>query len=171
MQQINLISRSHVIKCNELLPVEFTVGDYHTTQPIYICHKIDRIYPQKAAYIDAHILHKSFPQPVNHPVAAIQSNEPTSKTTNPVKRTPPSTKPSKIRFAPTNENIPKLKHYLLEKFSSSPFSQWLPTSTSTSATPSHAILQTFTNTCSTSLEKKYQRKPRSRHGMRNHQTC
>ena len=85
MQQINLISRSHVIKCNELLPVEFTVGDYHTTQPIYICHKIDRIYPHKAAYIDAHILHKSFPQPVNHPVAAIQSNEPTSKTTNPVK--------------------------------------------------------------------------------------
>ena len=114
----------NVIKCTELLPVEFTVGDYHTTQPIYICHKIDRIYPDKAAYIDVHILHKSFPQPVNHPVAAIQSNEPKSKTTNPVKRTPPSTKPSKIRFAPTNENMPKLKHYLLEKFSSSAFSRY-----------------------------------------------
>ena len=98
-----------VMKCIGWLPVEFTLGDYFTTQPLYICHKIDRVYFSKTARIDVHIPHKLYPQPVNHQVAAAQSDEPTSKTTNPVKRTPPPTKLFKIPFGSKNENIPKLK--------------------------------------------------------------
>lgn len=60
------------MKCIRWLPVEFTGGDYNTIQTHYIGHKIDRIYLSKTACIDVHILHKSFPQPLNHPVAAIQ---------------------------------------------------------------------------------------------------
>ena len=67
------------MNCIGWLPVEFTVGNCCTMQPLYICHEIDRIYFSKAAHVNVHILHKSFPKPVNHPAAAVQSNEPTSK--------------------------------------------------------------------------------------------
>lgn len=43
------------LKCHGWLPVEFKIKKYKTTQPLYICDDIDRIYFSKEEGIDTHI--------------------------------------------------------------------------------------------------------------------
>ena len=61
------------------------------------------------------ILPPCFPMPMSdvvNTVASLQEN---------IKRTPPPPKPDKIPYPPTEENVPKLKDYIINKFSTSTF--------------------------------------------------
>ena len=73
------ISKNSLIPCNKVvsavggsklscpgwIPVEFTVGKHSTTQPLYVCEKVDRIYFSREGSIDVKILPESFPSPMD----------------------------------------------------------------------------------------------------------
>ena len=104
-----------LLTCKGWFQCEFDVCGNTTRQPIYICDKIDRIYFSRKACIDATILPRTFPFPMNKPerVASIE---------------PPHLprRPEIIPMSPIEENVPKLKAYLIEKFGDSVFDRATP---------------------------------------------
>lgn len=98
------------------LPAKFKIGNNTTSQPFYISHNVDRIYMSKFALIDLNILPSTYPLPMNHSatVAAIDTETTTKKP-----KIPP--RPKTLPFPATEENIPKLKDYLLTAFADTAF--------------------------------------------------
>ena len=54
-----------ILTCLEWIPLKFNITPYQTTQPVYICDKVDRIYLSKTGCIDVHIIPSTFPYPMN----------------------------------------------------------------------------------------------------------
>ena len=46
-----------ILPCQGWIPVEFNIQGHITKQPLYICHKVDRIYFSKQACVDTKIIH------------------------------------------------------------------------------------------------------------------
>ena len=127
-------SRLH---CLGWLPVEFTVQGHKTTQPLFICENVDRIYFSKEACLAVTILPPSFPNPM---YSRQDTSQVSGITKESLPRTNPPEKPNKIPYAPTPENIPKLKKYLLDKFATSTFNKSAPFP-SMKTTPAHIHLK------------------------------
>ena len=53
------------LSCPGWIPVKFIVGRHNTTQPLYVCEKVDRIYFSREGSIDVKILPESFPSPMD----------------------------------------------------------------------------------------------------------
>jgi hypothetical protein len=101
------------LTCKGWLQVEFKIGDNTTRQPLYICDKVDRIYFGRQGCTEVNILPETFPFPMQP--SNISSLEPT-----------PPRRPESIPFSATEENIPKLKGYLIEKFADTAFNRATP---------------------------------------------
>ena len=102
------------LSCVGWLPVQFRIGNNETRQPLYICDKIDRIYFSRQGCTDTNILPPSFPYPMDNQtsVCGVESELPS--------------RPTKLPYPPTSENVDKLKNYLIDKFESSVFSRTKP---------------------------------------------
>ena len=117
----------HVLKCRGCLVMEFNISGNTTRQPLYICDRVDRIYFSRKGCKEVHILPSSFPFPAQTDVASIEPAtpthpmEPTTACTAPEPVLPP--RPTALQFTDTEENIPKLKQYLIEKFEDTVFSR------------------------------------------------
>ena len=130
------------LPCLGWVPAVFTIDNVSTTQRLYICDKIDRIFFSKQACIDTHILPPSFPKPTPalkylkepsqlnphaaafnlellalHPTPTGNKNK-TLTPANGFRRLPPS-RPEKIPFTPNESSIPQLRKYIVDAFSSS----------------------------------------------------
>ena len=109
------------LTCQGWLPVEFTIQGRKTKQALYICNRIQRLYFSKAACIDVGILPANFPNPIVIPpthtnIAGIHD------TTEPdTSRNQLPERPHKIPFPPTENNVDRLKNWLLEQFSNTAF--------------------------------------------------
>lgn len=95
------------LKCLGWVPIKFCVGDHITRQPLYICDKVDKLYFSRKACTETKILPETFPYPMDWYPAVIASirgeTDDTTESVNP--NTIPS-RPGKIPFSPTAENIP-----------------------------------------------------------------
>ena len=124
--------RGITLMCQGWLPMEFNVQGKTTKQALYICKKIQRLYFSKAACIDIGILPKDFPNPVATmspqpdmamqylPSASIRQELDTSSKHNKVKNQLPM-HPKKLPFLPAEQNIPRLKEWLLQHFANTSF--------------------------------------------------
>ena len=90
----------------------FTIDNHTTTQTLYICEKVDRIYASRKGCTELNILPETFPYPMSTTISFVYilpSNLPQ--------------RPEKLQLEPTEENVPKLKQYLLEQFSKTTFNR------------------------------------------------
>ena len=110
-----------VLTCQGWLPVKFNVEGNITEQPLYICDRVDRLYFSRAGCTATKILPSSFPYPMNHPqVSCLNAANISNGDTESLDR------PISMPYPPTEENIPKLKAFLLDKFRDSVFSKSTP---------------------------------------------
>ena len=130
------------IPCRGWISITYTIGAHTTTQPTYICDKVDRIYFSKAGCKETNILSPMFPFPMDHKfdqrgrppttqhppqIASItdtvggQSDDPLPSNLNrKIEHSTPA-RPTTMPYAPTEENVGKLEAYLLKSFSDSAF--------------------------------------------------
>ena len=113
------------LNCRGWLPVEFSVEVYKTLQPLYICDDVDRIYFSKTAFKEFAILPLCFPNPMGK---VVKSNPETVLAVDNkiIPCASPPSRPKELPYDPTPENIPKLKQYLIDQFSSSIFNRSAP---------------------------------------------
>ena len=105
----NIVNASqNKIHCRGWLRARLAIDNHSTIQDIYICDKVQRVYLSKTGCKALGIIHEDFPKPLKK-----------STPTTPCPTSP--TKPANIPFAPTDENIPLLKKYLLETFAETAF--------------------------------------------------
>ena len=97
--------------------LRITYGGRSSNQMIYISKNCKGFYLSQTAMKDLGIVAENFPQSVSASME-LQSDE-----CHCPKRTPPPDRPKDIPFAPTQENIPKLKSWILDTFGSSAFNQ------------------------------------------------
>ena len=106
------------LTCQGWIEVQFRIGNHTTKQPLYICANVDRIYLSRDGCTDLNILPLTFPYPMDTTdECKIHSISNTDHARSKV-----------LPHPPTDENIPKLKRYLVEKFpsvfkKSTPFSE------------------------------------------------
>ena len=113
--------------CLVWLPVEFIVHEKTTKQALNTCQKIQHLYFSKAACIDVRILPKDFPNstatipPIEDmamqciPLTSTHKTSDASPKHNRVEEQLP-TRSQKLPFSPTEQNIHRLKNWLLKHF-------------------------------------------------------
>ena len=132
----NLIPSQKVVRtvgnftlvCRGWLPVRFIVEGKETKQALYICDKVDRIYFSKGACVDVGILSPVFPHPMScaeSELSELHSAIPPVGTAVSACQPQPSVKlpvrPQCPPYPPTEENVTKLKEWLLDEFVTTAF--------------------------------------------------
>ena len=118
-----------ILVCKGWILVCFEIDGHASTQPLYFCDRVDRIYFSKEGCLETNILPPSFPYPMPkkpanisaikvHEEAAAEQMQDTVPTQT--KRTPPPARPMQLPFPATEENIPHLEAFIIEQFASSP---------------------------------------------------
>ena len=97
----------------------FVLGNRQTKSLAYFCEKADRLYMKKDSCMELGIIPLSFPYPPD-----MEINERNVSMVEDVRVLP--TRPAKLPFLPDADNIPKLKKYLLDSFSSTAFNKTQP---------------------------------------------
>ena len=120
-----------ILTCTGWIPVKFKVAGNATTQPLFICNKVDRLYISKQGCIETRILPHHYPQPMANSISAVPSTPP---------RLQPPKPPSQLSFPATPENVPKLEAYIREQFATTAFNN-SPPFPSLSGPPAHIHLQ------------------------------
>ena len=137
LKEENLIPSSKVVRavggstitCRGWLPVQFTVGGKSTKQALYICDKIEKLYFSKTACMDVSILPPYFPTPMatsSHCKVNWMPGDSTSAACLPnMEQQSPHLqlpiRPAEPPLPATEENVGKLKEWLLEQFANSAF--------------------------------------------------
>ena len=101
------------LTCRGWVEVEFNIGGNTTRQPLYICDRVDRIYFGRQGCTEVSILPETFPYPMQPD--NVSSIEPTLPR-----------RPETVPFSAVEENIPKLRAYLIEKFTNTVFNRSSP---------------------------------------------
>jgi hypothetical protein len=145
-----------ILICKGWITVKSEINGHSSTQPLYFCDKVDRIYFSKQGCIEANILSSSFPFPMSEKVeqlviqaAAIKStpvsdaencqdDEPASRTPQ-VERTSPPPRPAQLPFPAIEENILRMEELLKQEFASSAFNT-SPPFPAMNAPPAHIHL-------------------------------
>jgi transposase InsO family protein len=112
-KRITAVGGSSLI-CRGWIPVDFSIGSSTTRQPLYICDKVTRLYFGRKGCTDLSILPDSFPFPME-PVNVCSASEPSVPE-----------RPTALPFAATEENVPRLKKFLIETFEKTVFSRGTP---------------------------------------------
>ena len=133
--------------CNGWVPVKFAIGDKTTKEALYICNDsgIDRLYLSKEACVNLNILSQEYPHPmINSIKENTQPNpklNPTAHCFEPTKQPPKlPIRPKTTPFPPNEQNVPKLKQWLIEQFSETAFNKESPFPTM-SGPPAHIHLK------------------------------
>ena len=108
--------RGFSLMCQGWLPVEFVVRGKTTKQALYICKDIQWLYFSWAACINVGILHENFPNTLanKHKEVGPKPNKCEDQWPN---------RPPNPPFPTTEDNIGKLKCWLLEKFAKTAFNK------------------------------------------------
>ena len=56
-----------VLTCKGWIPATFTIDGYTTTQPLYICERVDRLYFSKQGCLAVNFLSHNYPRPMAKP--------------------------------------------------------------------------------------------------------
>ena len=107
------------------LPVTSQIENNSTSQPLYISNKVDKIYLSKQGCLDLIILHPNFPTPINTSVLSIDTGSTNAQPppTPAINSVNVSKLQKNILYPPINDNVPKLKQYLLDHFNDTAFNQ------------------------------------------------
>ena len=135
------VTKENLIPCNKIvttvggskisylgwLPITFKIHDHTTTQPVYICDKVDKMYFSRKGCLETNIFPALLPFPMpskeqesvqsvtvdtsvpNHQDMSQIVSQNGSKSTHALQ--PPPEKPAPLPYPATNENVPKLKQY------------------------------------------------------------
>ena len=106
------------------LGVTIALNGKKTTQTAYYSKKADRFFLNRQTCIDLGIVPSCFPQPYCANINCDNTSEEQPKPA--VGRSGAPAKPHKIPFDPTEDNIPKLKKYLVDVFAQSAFNKSAP---------------------------------------------
>ena len=101
--------------------MKFHIEGQHTTQPLYVCDKVNRLYLSKQGCFEMNILPKCYPKPM---VPIPETNH--LPTEAPKQRPAPPTKPTQLPFPGTPENIAKLETYIQDKLAETAFNNSAP---------------------------------------------
>ena len=118
-----------ILICKGWIPATFKIEGYTTTQPLYICEKVDRLYFSRQGCLAVNILSHNYPRQMPKPaVQSLQTNSasPVLYPSVPTIRPPPPSRPDKLPYPALPENIPKLENYIREKFANSVFNNKAP---------------------------------------------
>ena len=95
------------------------LGDrIETAEMIYITDSTDHFYLSRRAMENLQIITPDFPT-----INAVTNNPNSTAPCGCYKRQQPPTRPKSLPFAPTDENIPKMREWLINRFSSSTFNK------------------------------------------------
>ena len=98
------------IHCKGKFKLQMSVGTSTTTQDMFVCVNIKRVYLSRTGCVELKIVPEDFPNPMTVPSPSCTPQPP-----NLPKR------PLKVPYPPTEENIPLLQKYLEDAFSESGF--------------------------------------------------
>ena len=112
-KQIKAVGGSMLI-CKGWVPITFNIATFQTTQQVYICKKISRIYLSKTDCITTKIIPCTFPFPMNS-----ISSESVASVNSP-------SHPAKLPYPATEDNLEKLEQYLKDAFRNIAFNQLGP---------------------------------------------
>ena len=131
-QQLKLlnINNVHLIPCNHQIAVAggstilatgwlnltIVLNDKSSQQKVYFSKKAKRFFLSRQTCVELGVVPSSFPYPPQHlnEVSVLYTSRPIPK------------RPSVIPFTPSEENVSKLKHYLLDEFAQSSFNKDAP---------------------------------------------
>ena len=105
---------------------KIVLNNRETSQTIYFSNQADIFFLSRQACIALAIVPSSFPYPPKCVAESIACIEAPDVCGPPLVRATPPEKPGKIPFEPVEENVPKLKQFLLKKFASSAFNVTKP---------------------------------------------
>ena len=127
-QKIVRTVRNFTLVCRGWLPVRSIVEGKETKQAFYICDKVDRIYFSKGTCVDVGILSPVFPHPMpcaESELSELHSAVPPVGTAVSACQPQPSVnlpvRPQCPPYPPTEENVTKLKEWLLDEFATTAF--------------------------------------------------
>ena len=117
--------------CKGWVPIKFSIENKSTNEALYICNGIDRLYLSKEACISLSILSQDYPMPM---INSIQDKNETSSNLNPKAKCfePPKKnqklpmRPKIIPYPPIENNVTKLKQWLVENFADTAFNREAP---------------------------------------------
>ena len=119
-KQVKAVGGS-VLHCRGWIPVKFHIAGQHTTQPLYMCDKVDRLYLSKQGCMEMNILPKCYPRP------RVPIPEANHLATEAPKQWPaPPTKSTQLPVPGTHEKIAKLEIYIRDKFAETAFNNSAP---------------------------------------------
>ena len=109
-------------------------GQYKTNVMIYVTPDVNGLYLSRQALTELMVIPKSFPKlgdakPMGENISSVDAMEvgaSSGVTTSPcgcLQRTDPPSRPAKLPFTCTPENIPKMKEWLLGRYASSTFNK------------------------------------------------
>ena len=119
-KQVTAVGGSQ-ITCIGWLPMTFEIGSHSTKQPLYICEKVDRIYLGRRSCSELKILPPSFPYPMPNYII----NE-SVHTANHIETSEIPRKPHNLPYLATDDNVNRLKQYLIDSFKSTAFNKCSP---------------------------------------------
>ncbi len=105
-KQVKAISSS-TLTCTGWIPIKFELEKHATTQLLFICNKVDRLFFSEQGCIELSILPLTFPRPMIMPHPSYVSSVQLSCS-------PPPEPPPQLLYPATPENVPKLEAYLRE---------------------------------------------------------
>ena len=125
------------IPCIGWIWATFTINGVKTTQKLFVCEGVDRIFFSKRACIDVYILPPNFPQPMTmapntqQSVCLVTDNSahkqpnlsPQHSSPSTARKPPPPPKPRNIPHAFVESSIPVLKKYIIDAFKDTAFSK------------------------------------------------
>ena len=127
-KHVTVVGGSFLI-CKGWIPATFKIEGYTTTQPLYICEKVDQLYFSKQGCLAVNTLSHNYPRPMPKLVIQSLQTSNTSSAASPMVPTicpPPLSQPDKLSYPALPENIPKLENYIQEKFANGAFDNEAP---------------------------------------------
>ena len=113
------------LQTTKQFPAVLRLNEKSARVTILFCKSASRLFISRQACIDLGIVPTSFPYPMgtNANICAIQNANTSPQTSN---KTNDTKKPPCIPVPPTEENVPKLRQYLIERFTQKVFSREKP---------------------------------------------
>ena len=90
-----------ILICKGWIPAIFKIEGYTTTQPLYICEKVDRLYFSRQGCLAVNIISHNYPRPMPKPaVQSLRTNSasPVLPPSVPTIHPPPPSRPDKLPY-------------------------------------------------------------------------
>ena len=117
--------------CKGWVPVKVSIDNMTTKEALYICEGINKLYLSKEACINLNILSQQYPMPMINSIEEKTERHlklnPEASCFQPPKQPPKlPLRPKTIPFPPTEQNVTKLKQWLIDEFAETAFNKETP---------------------------------------------